>query len=118
MKTKIISLFLLFISSIILFFWFQVNYNSRQLEKNISDLDKKIYYIKEENKVLLSEYAAHTNPSYLNQLSSLYLEKEDSSIKDILIIGENVFIKKINEMSLVQNVSTVKDSNKFLLENN
>ena len=65
MKSKLIGFSFLFLSMILLFIWFQINNETQKLEEKLSDLDERIILMKESNKVLLSEFSAHTNPEYI-----------------------------------------------------
>ena len=56
---------------------------------------------KESNKILLSEYTAHTNPSYIKYLSSIYLENEGQNYEKISIFSNKNFINKIDEIKLI-----------------
>ena len=118
MNSKLISLFLFILSSITLFLWWQFNYNTRQLEKNISELDHEIISLEEKNKVLLSEYAGHTNPIYLKKMASIYLDYDELEKNKVFIIGKNKFIDKINEINLLSNVSSTKTTSNYIINNN
>ena len=99
MKTNLIGSLFLFLSLILLFCFFQIFHESRQLEKKINLINKKIFITQETNQVLLSEYAAHTNPNYISQISNIYLDYEQNNKERILIYSKNTFINKINSLN-------------------
>ena len=55
MKSKILGILFISFSIIILIFWFHFAYETRQIEKEISIIDKDIFLLKEKYQVLVSE---------------------------------------------------------------
>ena len=101
MRSKLISLSFLTLSIIFLVLLFQVNYNTKYLEKKIRSTEKKIQLLKESNKILKSEYSAYTNPEHIKKLSFIYLNYEIPNHERIAVFSEKNFIKKINEFRLI-----------------
>ena len=101
MKPKLIAMTFLTLSVIFIIFWFQVYQSTKRFNKEINLIEKKILLSKESNKILLSEYTAHTNPSYIKYLSSIYLENEDQNYEKISIFSNKNFINKIDEIKLI-----------------
>ncbi len=114
MKYRFIFLSSFILSSIFLILWFQVNYETKQLEKQLRTIEKNIKVLDESNKVLLSEFAAYSSPEYIRKLSSIYLEDIIVNEERILVFTEKKFINKINKLNLIIPTST----NNYLSTNN
>ena len=105
MKSKFIGFSFLFLSMILLFIWFQINNETQKLEEKLSDLDERIILMKESNKVLLSEFSAHTNPEYIEKLSLVYLDVEKNDKEKNYIMSKKGFFNKIKLMQMIMPTS-------------
>ncbi len=113
MKSKFLGIIFISFSIIILIFWFHFAYETRQIEKEITIIDKDIFLLKEKYQVLVSEYAAHTNPEYIDKLSSVYLNYNDLNNNSTVVFSKNNFSETLNKAGLV-----VSAFNENLLSNN
>ena len=116
MKTKTIGFSFLLLSIILVIFYFNFNHQSRQLEKKINSLNNDINFSNETNKVLLSEYSAHTNPKYLKKLISMYLDYKNINLNKTVVYSKNNFIDKINDYQFI--IHTKADKISLQSENN
>jgi len=96
MKTKTIGFSFLLLSTALIILYFNFNHQSRQFEKKINTLNNDIKFSYETNKVLLSEYAAHTNPKYLNKLMLIYLDSKNLNFNKTVVYSKSNFIDKVN----------------------
>ena len=100
-KTRIISLSFFLLSILLLFFWFNYYYETRKIEKKIFKTSENIKISKEINSILLSEFAAHTNPTYLQQLSNIYLDNNKSKEERTVVFKKTNFFNKLSNESLI-----------------
>ena len=100
-KSKLISSIFFLFSIVLLSLWFNYYYETRKIEREITKINKNIKVSKEFNKVLLSEYAAHTNPEYLDQLANVYLDYNIINEDRTAVFNKNDFFNKLHKESLI-----------------
>ena len=100
-KSKLISSIFFLFSIVLLSLWFNYYYETRKIERDITEINKNIKVSKELNKILLSEYAAHTNPEYLDQLANIYLDYNKSKEDRTAVLNKNDFFNKLHKESLI-----------------
>ena len=111
MRTKVISIIFILLSFVLLSLWFKFNYETKQLEKKIKELNSSIIISYETNKVLLSELEAHSSPLYLNKLANLYFDNQNISKEEAIILSKEVFYEKINNINMIFPVNSSQQSN-------
>ena len=109
MKSKFLGILFISFSIIILIFWFHFAYETRQIEKEISIIDKDIFLLKEKYQVLVSEYAAHTNPEYIDKISSVYLNYNDLNNNSTVVFSKNNFSDnfRIRNILFINNIEYI-----------